>query len=463
MRRALSLGAVAFVLGAGILLSRPQEPPFPHPRHQGIFPACEACHAGIASGVEAEFVSVEPSLCAACHDGDNLPSVTWTGRGERAAGNLKTVHPGHPEIPCGACHQIPGTSGSMEVQAAQAESCMTCHAPGADEHQAAGVPCTQCHWTLSQAPQMSAATIASFSRPADHSSASFLSAHGAAARDDVARCSVCHARESCTRCHANASIIEPIMSLPPDGRVAALTAEREGRWPLPASHEPTNWVLVHGGKARSSPQNCSTCHTRKSCSTCHLDTVDRLTEGFPELSEGTGAMSKDPDVPGHVPGFAVGHGEAAVAALPKCAACHAETFCVDCHDGPGRPVFHPVDFVQRHAAEAWSSPLECVECHSREVFCRSCHETQGAGPEGRTGGGYHDADPQWFLSHGKAARQNLEACASCHQQSSCLRCHSAKEGFRVNPHGPDFDPERVREKSEMSCGLCHFGFGLDSP
>lgn len=463
MRRALSLGAVASLVGAGILLSRPQEPPFPHARHQGIFPSCEACHAGIETGVQADFFSVEPSLCAACHDGAAMPAVSWSGRAAQPAGNLKTVHPGHPEIPCGACHQIPGTSGSMEVRAAEAESCLTCHAPNIDEHQAAGVPCAQCHRTLSEATEMTAATIASFPPPADHASTDFLSEHGTAATADIARCSVCHARESCARCHANATVVAPIMALPPDERVASLTAGREGRWPLPSSHESTGWVLAHGENARSSPESCSTCHTRNSCSTCHIDTAERVTEGFPEASGGTGVTLEHPEVPGHVPGFSTRHGAAAAAALPKCAACHEETFCVDCHDGPGRPVFHPVDFVQRHGAEAWAAPMECSECHSREVFCRSCHETQGAGPDGRTAGGYHDADPQWFLSHGKAARQNLEACVSCHQQSSCLRCHSAKEGFRINPHGPDFDPERVREKSELSCGLCHFGFSLDSP
>jgi len=49
----------------------------------------------------------------------------------------------------------------------------------------------------------------------------------------------------------------------------------------------------------------------------------------------------------------------------------------------------------------------------------------------------------------------MEECASCHQQTSCLRCHSAKAGLRINPHGPGFDPDRVADRSTMSCGICH--------
>jgi hypothetical protein len=464
MRPALSLTALVLVIGVGALLSRPQQEAFPHARHQGVFPTCFGCHAGIESGNREEAISAQPDLCAACHDGENLPGVSWEGPDEKPADNLRAVHPGHPDIGCAACHQIPGASGDMEVQAASAESCMICHAPGAEEHQAAGVPCTQCHQPLGEVPDISAEAIGAFPRPGDHGAPDFLSAHGAAAGEDVSRCSVCHARESCTRCHANAASVAPIMALPRDARAASLVAGREGSWPLPASHQSPDWKLTHADDAVAAPQTCSTCHAREACAACHLDTTDRVAEAFPPTARAVGgAMPEQPAVPGHVPGFAVGHGEAAVASLLKCAACHAESFCIDCHDAPGRPYFHPANFVTRHAAEAWAEPLECAECHSREVFCRDCHRAVGTGQNGNLNGGYHDADPDWFLSHGRAARQALETCTSCHQQESCLRCHSAQGDFRINPHGPDFDPERVRDRSGISCGRCHFDFQLDSP
>ena len=126
---------------------------------------------------------------------------------------------------------------------------------------------------------------------------------------------------------------------------------------------------------------------------------------------------------------------------------------MDCHDGSGRPSFHPADFVQRHGAEVAAQLQVCSECHSNEVFCRDCHSTQGFAVADQTGAAFHDATPDWFMAHGQAARQGLDACASCHSQTSCLRCHSAVEGFRINPHGPDFDADA--EMAKGSCTICH--------
>lgn len=163
--------------------------------------------------------------------------------------------------------------------------------------------------------------------------------------------------------------------------------------------------------------------------------------------------------PGHTPDFATQHGTAAAAEIPQCSSCHMETFCVDCHDGPVNPQmeYHPANFVLRHSAEAWASVTECAECHSREVFCRDCHANQGLAQADR-GGGYHDGVANWLQQHGVAARQNLESCVSCHQQTECLACHSAKSGWRINPHGPEFDPARAEDRSTQSCGICHTGY-----
>jgi len=165
--------------------------------------------------------------------------------------------------------------------------------------------------------------------------------------------------------------------------------------------------------------------------------------------------------PGHTPDFkAGGHSTAASAQLPTCSQCHKETFCTDCHDGPKNPEFqyHPANFVTRHGAEAWAEPVECAQCHSREVFCRDCHTNQGVAQDGRTAGGYHDGVSNWLQQHGLAARQGMDSCVSCHQQTECLACHSAKSGWRINPHGPDFDPQRAADRSTEACAACHTGY-----
>jgi hypothetical protein len=214
-------------------------------------------------------------------------------------------------------------------------------------------------------------------------------------------------------------------------------------------------VFEHADAMHADPTTCATCHTRETCATCHLEKTPEVAAPLGTSSSIRMETSGLP-VPGHTPNFATAHGEAAVAALPKCAACHAETFCTSCHDASGRPEFHPADFVQRHGAEAWGSTQQCSDCHSSEAFCRSCHAAQGFRVGKDVNAAFHDNQPDWLTAHAAAARQGLEACSSCHTQSSCLRCHSARDGFRINPHGPDFDPDQVQEKARESCSLCHF-------
>ena len=284
MKRAILIGAVVLAGGASAVLSMPQQDGFPHAKHQGLFPSCSACHAGIETGEPAEFVSIEPSACQACHDGQTAPRVDWNGRAEQPANNLKTVHPGHPSIPCSSCHQVPGRTGDMQVQAATFDACKACHAPDAEYHTAAESNCSQCHLPLTEATGLSASQIEAFPAPPGHASPEFISAHGALAAEDVTSCSVCHARENCTVCHVNAGNVPAIMALGPDPRVAAMTAGATWDPPLPRSHMVADWNLSHGSAMLDSPNSCATCHTQNLCATCHLDTVEQIAEDFATAS-----------------------------------------------------------------------------------------------------------------------------------------------------------------------------------
>lgn len=68
---------------------------------------------------------------------------------------------------------------------------------------------------------------------------------------------------------------------------------------------------------------------------------------------------------------------------------------------------------------------------------------------------YHNARPLWLLEHGRAARQDLMACTTCHQQTYCMQCHSDL-GSRINPHGPGFDAARMSARNSQLCLACHF-------
>jgi predicted CXXCH cytochrome family protein len=558
--------------------------PFPHARHVGLFPTCDGCHAGILSGDSAKWLSVGPEFCQVCHDGETVKKIEWTTP-EHPRTNLHFTHAKHaagleklgaPPAKCQTCHQAEGGTTSMQVVMARPTLCGACHSP---DHLSLQNDCATCHDPLTRASKLRTSDIAGLPKPPWHDSADFLFEHGAEASASGAVCSVCHARQSCTRCHLNASQVEPIQALGPDPRVAQLVQGRAGQWPEPPSHRDRDWVLSHGETARTSLSTCADCHAASSCATCHrgpragfLSQMPRAVEGGPS------GVRIHASPPGHGPGFATQHGATAASGAIECSACHTKVQCTACHRGgvpsspavhapgtggsgggnepmslgspsvrPGEPTtltdehrplrrpeprpvvwfaslrttvrtgpqtagrpasvgapvpraapdttppatdsagqadrgagstptstssrgnggqttpaprtggFHPPDYVLRHGADAFSRRVQCSECHSAQAFCLTCHEKEGIGRGGTAGSpAFHDAEPNWLIVHGRAARQNMETCTSCHQQSSCLRCHSAKFGFRIDPHGPGFDPNRIADRSTISCGICHF-------
>lgn len=187
--------------------------------------------------------------------------------------------------------------------------------------------------------------------------------------------------------------------------------------------------------------------------------------GVCHVAPGGGPMAVRLAPPSHTPFFEEDHRSLAAGATASCETCHfREQYCLGCHlgsedlDVPGRDVtlYHPGNFMSQHSASVWSRELECSSCHNPEVFCRSCHVELGLGTKGfRFDTGYHNANSNFVFGHGQAARQGLESCAACHAQRDCLVCHSAKTGRRVNPHGPGFDPEHLRDKSAELCLYCH--------
>jgi hypothetical protein len=196
-----------------------------------------------------------------------------------------------------------------------------------------------------------------------------------------------------------------------------------------------------------------------SCSDCHI-------------APGGGLMDVRRAPASHTPFFAEQHRSLAAATTAECEICHnRDQTCLGCHIGaenldvPARDQggYHPADFLEQHATAAWNRQVECSSCHNPEAFCRSCHAGVGRDTEGRTATGYHNEDPNFVFGHGQAARQALESCASCHAQQDCLACHSAKFGRNVNPHGPDFDAEKLRDKNPELCLICHFSDVLDRP
>ena len=444
-------------------------PRFPHIRHEGLFPECTICHRGIPTGDTATMFP-SSAACQNCHDGTVRPRVTWQGASPRLS-NLAYSHVRHQQsvdsagqaTACLDCHRTPGQKGTMAVSAPQPQYCITCHAHSAPSHMDAAARCTTCHVPLARSP-LTAARVAALPKPTDHASPTWLQQHApSSVAVATTRCAICHARQSCERCHFNAASVPAIQALQPDPRIAALVRGRAPTYPKPASHDSTTWAWKHGaiaggggvgvGSVTAAAWTCSDCHTQASCRTCHRQGATPAIESLPAPTADTLLGVHITPRPVHAPGFLKDH-PAQAAAAGTCAACHARSFCVDCHQGQ-KAVYHPPNFVAQHASEAYQNDAQCTACHSTETFCRACHLENGRGARTRTRAAFHSSQPFWLLNHGQAARQGLEACAACHTQSSCAQCHSATGGWGVNPHPSSFDAKRAQQANPQSCLLCH--------
>lgn len=470
---------------------------FPHQQHERLFPSCESCHAGVAAG-DAATSFPEASACESCHNGTDEQRVSWQRRA-RAAGMVRFSHPSHFQETdsagqaCATCHAGPG-GRRMDVREAAPESCLGCHTHRASAHLAEDNRCATCHVPITEARALSRERVARLPQPPSHEKANFATAHDPGAAPAAATCAVCHARESCARCHVNASQLPLIAGLARDARVAAAVSAKPASYPRPWSHRSDAFAWRHGNDARANLASCATCHARSSCTTCHTGEgaagiLGRMPEPEPggaggvplrnqaprsprgvvlavnAATPGTGLTSiAAPDsgragprprvVRVHDPGYRTAHGPQAATGVLTCSGCHAQKFCSDCHAGEGRRAFHPANFAVRHATDAYGREADCASCHNTETFCRSCHQQAGLAARGRLDVAFHTAQPLWLLQHGRAARQGLQNCASCHAQRDCLTCHSTT-GWGVSPHGPNFDARRTSKRSSAQCLFCH--------
>ena len=459
------LAAAALALVAVAWVGRPPVDTFPHARHEGLFPSCAGCHPGVASGDASAFYP-DPSACAACHDGDVVRVVDWTPPTTTRASALAFSHPAHfrstgddadPQAACSACHRAPDTKGRMAVVAPRPDLCLECHAHEATSHMAPDRDCLQCHVPVSRATRLSPEDVAGLPRPDWHDAPGFAGGHGPTPERSATTCAVCHAQESCTRCHMNADAVAAIRALEPDGRVAEHVAALPPAYPAPQSHASAGWRWSHGSVALAGAASCGNCHARTSCTTCH----DRSLAVLASLPSVAADDPRGVDITGtaevHPSGFGARHGVDAADGGATCAGCHAQEFCVECHAGASNPRFHEPDFVDRHGPDAYAQEVECTSCHSAEVFCRACHAGAGLGSRGRLDVAFHTANPFWLTGHGQAARQGLNGCVTCHSESDCLQCHAAVGGWGINPHGPGFDSSHLADVGRLGCLPCHRG------
>lgn len=485
---------IALLLPAALFAQDQPAQPFPHARHARFFPTCVGCHAGVTAG-DAARTFPSTAVCANCHDGTIRSRVAWTPPPPRGAGLLAFSHATHlssaADVGCVRCHAV-DTTAWMNVARPVQDTCRGCHQHSAPAHLDDANKCATCHRPLAAATALTEARILSLPRPPSHALPDWIGGrHGPVASMPSANCATCHARESCMRCHVNATTQPVIRALPSDARVARTVAGRAPSYPTPSTHHTANFTLTHAAAARAEPMYCANCHARSSCETCHtgngasdilrqLPDARSATAPGVQLRRAPASPAASPVVPAprglaalaaqphardtvtrrvrvHPAGFDRAHGPAAAAGELNCTGCHGQSFCANCHAAERNTRrYHPADFLATHAPQAYAREVDCAGCHSTQVFCRSCHLQSGIAPRASSQRSttYHNGTSQWLLQHGRAARQDLPSCTACHQQTYCMQCHS-DNGSRINPHGPGFDAERMRSRNPQLCLRCH--------
>jgi len=317
-----------------------------------------------------------------------------TGSAPQAFPHRKHVLAG---VPCTKCHVGIGVDDGQALHVPTAESCLECHAKPHDAH-----PCFACHIAPGALDELADARA---HLVFDHEQ------HMASAKGDCMRCHVGisegdgHLRPpmaTCFRCHDHDAAR--------DARTCdACHRGLETTAMLPQSHlaHDGDWMREHATKAASSGDSCQSCHRESFCAECHAKTA---------------------------------------VVIPATA--HFEN--------PFTPSVHRAGFEARHALEARSDPGACTTCHQPER-CIACHTTRGvAGTDQRSP---HPAG--WVglsagdNAHGRAARRDPAACASCHDgagQALCVGCHKVG-GVGGSPHPAGWSSHVPL--AALPCRLCH--------
>ena len=306
------------------------------------------------------------------------------------------------------------------------------------KHAIAGVACTRCHVGLERDDGRSLHV------------------------PDDQVCTSCHAKphdsHACLGCHAAAN------ALPQLADARAHLAFDHGKHAAPARGD---CVRCHVGVAegdqhlRPPMATCFRCHDHdasrdaRKCDACHRGLEDSST--LPETH-----LAHDGD-------WIREHGTRAASSGDLCQSCHRDRFCAECHGktvailpatarfaDPFAQTIHRAGFESRHALEARAEPGACATCHSSDR-CASCHASLGVAGDSRRS----PHPPGWVgptsadNAHGREARRDPTACASCHDgagQSLCVGCHRVG-GVGGNPHPPGWR-SRV-SLAALPCRLCH--------
>ena len=278
-------------------------------------------------------------------------------------------------------------------------------------------------------------------------------------KPDLASCRACHDQET-------------------DEMLASVKSASQGRTAITYSHR------THVERSELKGQ-CIGCHAgitedgrngavfpkMKACLSCHDDGLQA--DACKSCHQRTELRQLVPETfLRHDGPFLRHHGVAATRHEGVCEQCHTQNECLRCHEQsqplglaaqfanePQRPLIHRADFVTRHAIEARQRGATCLRCHTVSS-CDACHTERGISAN-RIGSinphplGWVGPDTSAPTFHGRAARRDILACASCHEAgpaTNCIQCHKVG-GHGGNPHPTGW--RSLRSPNETMCSYCH--------
>ncbi|HEX9779086.1 MAG TPA: cytochrome C [Geopsychrobacteraceae bacterium] len=236
----------------------------------------------------------------------------------------------------------------------------------------------------------------------------------------------------CDICH-----VEDAFSIVPEKEICLACHEQEFvdevDYPMLSTHGPV-WAFSHRPAAKGNSIDCAACHEQSFCLECHK-------AGFADEQGAFGNNMMNV----HRGDFQVSHPIAARTDPQLCSSCHEAKFCSECH-----ATFNRNDLGFDSHRRGWSDISVSGTRHGlfTEDQCQSCH----------AGSVFTSHD--WQRNHAREARKNLATCEACHPDGDvCLRCHSDKSGLRINPHPKDWGDISSRlDKASggRTCRKCHF-------
>ena len=182
-----------------------------------------------------------------------------------------------------------------------------------------------------------------------------------------------------------------------------------------------------GSFGRPPEKSCLQCHFKKrnkrECSLCHLETPGpthrlrkrvRFETGFPhEKHKAYDCLHCH----ANVTDWSTLNGVMQDTSMEGCLKCHnglkAKRGCVLCHNPTPHPRDHVRNYERKHGIAYRADPQRCRMCHE-DSSCVACHSRKP-----------RDHTLAWISRrHGFAVRNNPDRCRACHSDPFvCLRCH----------------------------------------